>query len=137
MADYNKPLPQATPETQEFWDGLKRGELRIQQCQDCDEHYFYPRSFCPHCHSRNVEWTTVSGKGTVETFVINHRAFGVFEDSTPYVIAVISLEEGPRLMTNLVNVDPDPEHVTVDMPVEIVYDAVTDDVTLPKFQPAS
>jgi uncharacterized OB-fold protein len=137
MADYNKPLPQATPETQEFWDGLKRGELRIQQCQDCNEHYFYPRSFCPHCHSRNVEWTTASGKGTVETFVINQRAYGGFENETPYVIAVISLEEGPRLMTNLVNVEPDPEHVSVDMPVEIVYDAVTDEVTLPKFQPAS
>ncbi|MEE8337352.1 MAG: Zn-ribbon domain-containing OB-fold protein [Dehalococcoidia bacterium] len=137
MADYNKPLPAATPETQEFWDGLKREELRIQQCQDCNQHYFYPRSFCPHCHSRNVEWTTASGKGTVETFVINHRAFGPFAEETPYVIAVITLEEGPRMMTNLVNVEPDPEHVTVDMAVEIVYDAVTDEVTLPKFQPAS
>ncbi|HJM76251.1 MAG TPA: Zn-ribbon domain-containing OB-fold protein [Dehalococcoidia bacterium] len=137
MADYNKPLPQATPQTQEFWDGLKRGELRIQQCQDCNEHYFYPRSFCPHCHSRNVEWTTASGKGTVETFVINHQAFVAFAESTPYVIAVISLEEGPRMMTNLVNVEVDPEHISVDMPVEIVYDAVTDEVTLPKFQPAS
>ena len=60
MAEYNRPLPQATPETQEFWDGLKRHELRIPQCQDCKQHYFYPRPLCPHCHSTNVEWTTVS-----------------------------------------------------------------------------
>ncbi len=137
MADYNKPLPQATPETQEFWDGLKRAELRIQQCQDCQQHYFYPRPFCPHCHSTNVEWVTASGKGTLETFVINHRAMGGFADEVPYVIAVVTLEEGPRMMTNLVNIEADPEHVAADMAVEIVYDAVTDEVTLPKFQPAS
>ena len=69
--------------------------------------------------------------------MINHQAFVAFAESTPYVIAVISLEEGPRMMTNLVNVEVDPEHISVDMPVEIVYDAVTDEVTLPKFQPAS
>ncbi|MDP6606458.1 MAG: Zn-ribbon domain-containing OB-fold protein [Dehalococcoidia bacterium] len=137
MADYNKPLPMPTPETQEFWDGLKREELRIQQCQDCNQHYFYPRSFCPHCHSTNVEWTTVSGKGTVETFVINHRAMGGWAEEVPYVVAVVSLEEGPRMLTNIINIEPDPEHVQVDMPVEIVYDAVTDEITLAKFQPVT
>ncbi len=133
---YNKPLPRPTPETQEFWDGLKRHELRIQQCRDCRRHYFYPRPFCPRCHSQNVEWTTVSGRGTLETFVINHRPMRGFEDETPYVIAVVTLDEGPRMMTNLINVEPDPEHVQTDMAVEIVYDDVTDEVTLAKFQPA-
>ena len=136
MAEYNRPLPQPTPETQEFWDGLKRHELRIQQCQDCNQHYFYPRVLCPHCHSTNVEWTTVSGKATVETFVINHRPPRGFEDDTPLVIAVVTLDEGPRMMTNLVNMEPSPEQIQADMAVEIVYDDVTDEVTLPKFQPA-
>lgn len=133
---YKKPLPEASPETEEFWAGLKRHELRIQQCQDCQKHYFYPRFFCPHCHSTNVEWTTVSGKGRLETFAINHRGPPAFMEDGPYVIAIVELDEGPRMMTNLINVEPDPEHVKADMAVEIVYDDVTDEVTLPKFQPA-
>ncbi|MSQ42341.1 MAG: Zn-ribbon domain-containing OB-fold protein [Dehalococcoidia bacterium] len=133
---YNKPLPAPTPETQEYWDGLKRHELRIQRCRDCSRHYFYPRPFCPHCYSRNVEWTTVSGKGKLHTFVINYRPARGFESDVPYVIAIVELDEGARMMTNLINVQPDPQHVTADMPVEIVYDDVTPEVTLPKFQPA-
>ncbi len=135
---YEKPLPQATPETQEFWDGLKQHELRIQQCQECNEYYFYPRPFCPKqgCHSRNVEWKTVSGKGKLHTYVINHRGPPAFADDSPYVIAVVELDEGGRMMTNLVNVDADPEQLPADLPVEIVFDDVTDEVTLPKFQPA-
>ena len=94
---YEKALPQPTPETQEFWDGLKRHELRVQQCQDCQRHYLYPRPFCPNCWSRNVEWTTVSGAGKLETYVINHRPARGFQDEAPYVIAVVTLDEGPRL----------------------------------------
>ena len=134
---YAKPLPEPTPETQEFWDGLRRHELRIQRCQECRQHYFYPRPFCPRCHSTDVEWTTVSGRGTVETFVINHRPSPGFADDAPYVIAVVTLDEGPRLMTNLVDVAPAPQHVSADMPVEIVYDDVTAELTLPKFRPAA
>ncbi len=134
---YEKALPQPTPETQEFWDGLKRHELRVQQCQDCNQHYLYPRPFCPSCWSRNVEWTTVSGTGKLETYVINHRPARGFQDEAPYVIAVVTLDEGPRLMTNLVNVEAEPEQLPADMPVEIVYDDVTDEITLPKFQPVA
>lgn len=133
---YEKALPAPTPETQEFWDGLKRHELRIQQCQDCNQHYFYPRPFCPLCWSRNVEWTTVSGKGTLETYVINHRPARGFQDEAPYVIAIVSLDEGPRLMSNVVNVEAEPANLPADLALEIVYDDVTDEITLPKFQPA-
>ena len=135
QAGYRKPLPQATPETQEYWDGLKRHELRIQQCNDCQQYYFYPRPFCPNCASKNVEWRTVSGRGRLETYVINHRPAPGFEDEAPYIIAIVSLDEGPHLMTNLVNVEPEPSALPADMPVEIVYDDVTAEVTLPKFQP--
>ncbi len=136
---YNKALPQATPETQEFWDGLKRHELRIQKCVDCDKFYFFPRPFCPleGCSSSNVTWETVSGKGKLHTYVISHRGFGPWAEDTPYVIAVVELDEGPRMMTNIVNVEPEPENLPADMPVEIVYADVTDEVTLPHFQPAN
>jgi len=136
---YAKALPKATPETQEFWDGLKRHELRIQKCQDCNEFYFFPRPFCPKagCRSSNVEWETVSGKGKLHTYVISHRGFGPWAEDAPYVIAVVELDEGPRLMTNIINVEPEPENLKPDMAVEIVYADVTDEVTLPHFQPAS
>ena len=75
------------------------------------------------------------GRGALETYVINHRPAPGFEDDAPYVIAIVSLDEGPHLMTNLVNVEPEPSALPADMPVEIVYDDVTDEVTLPKFQP--
>ena len=136
---YEKALPQPTPETQEFWDGLRRHELRIQRCQDCDQFYFFPRPFCPAegCRSLNVEWETVSGKGKLHTYVISERGFGPWADDAPYVIAVVELDEGPRMLTNLVGVEPDPKQLPADLPLEIFYDDVTDEVTLPKFQPAS
>ncbi len=130
-----KPLPQATPETQEYWDGLKRHELRIQRCKTCNRGYFYPRPFCPRpgCHSQDVEWITASGRGTLHSYVIAHRGHPAFE--APYVIAVVELEEGGRMMTNIVSVDdPTADQLPVDAPVEIVYDDVDDEVTLPKFR---
>jgi uncharacterized OB-fold protein len=131
-----RPLPQATPDTQEFWDGLRRHELRIQRCRDCSQYYFYPRPFCPHCHSQNVEWRSVSGKGKLHTYVIVHRGNPAFE--TPYVIAMIELDEGAKMMTNIVGLDdPTPDKLPVDAPVEIVYDDVNDDVTLATFRLAS
>ena len=135
---YAKALPQATPETQEFWDGLKRHELRIQKCQDCNQFYFFPRPFCPApgCRSENVAWETVSGKAKLHTYVISHRGFGGWAEEVPYVIAIVELDEGPKMMTNVINVEPDPANLKPDMPLEIVYDDVTDEVTLPKFQPA-
>ncbi|MBM3140461.1 MAG: Zn-ribbon domain-containing OB-fold protein [Chloroflexi bacterium] len=128
-----RPLPEATPETKEFWDGMKRHELRIQRCEDCSQHYFYPRPFCPICHSRNVEWRTASGKGKLHTYVIAHRGHPAFD--APYVIAMVELDEGAKMMTNIVGVtDPTPDRLPVDAPVEIVYEDVNDQVTLPKFK---
>ena len=133
---YNKPLPQPTPETQPFWDSMKRHQMQVQRCQDCREFYFYPRPFCPRCYSRNVAWEDVSGKATLETYVINHRAAPRFEEDAPYVIAVVTLAEGPRMMTNLVGVEPEAAALPADMALEVVYDDVTDEITLLKFRPA-
>ena len=133
---YDKPLPVPDPVTQPFWDGLKAGELRIQRCMACGTAIFYPRSGCPGCGSRDIEWITASGRGTVHAFTIAHRGVpAAFKGSTPYVVAMVELEEGARLMTNLIGVDPTPEAVKIGMPVEVVFDAVTDTVTLAKFKP--
>ena len=133
MADYTGYLPQPTPETQPYFDALKDHTLMIQRCNACSRAYFYPRPFCPDCFTFDTEWFQASGRGTLYSFVINYRpppGFG----AEPYVIAVVELEEGPRMMTNLVGVDPDPQRISCDAPVEIVYDDVSDDVTLPKFR---
>jgi uncharacterized OB-fold protein len=138
LADYKKPLPQATPETQEFWDGLKRGEFRLQRCNDasCARVYFPPRPFCPACGSRDVAWFTGSGKGHLHSYVLNYRPAPGFESDAPYAIAVVELDEGPRLMTSIVGADQTPEALPLDLRVELAPDAVTEDVTLPKFRPA-
>jgi uncharacterized OB-fold protein len=131
-----KPLPRPTPETQPFWDALKQHELRIQRCMACGKPYFYPRPFCPQCFSWDVEWFTCSGKATLHTYEIIHRAPRAFQADAPYVIAVVQLEEGPRMMSNIVGVEPDPSRLAVDMPLEIIYDDVNSEITLPKFRPA-
>jgi uncharacterized OB-fold protein len=134
---YTGPVPKPTPETRPFWDAAKQGKLLIQHCGDCNQHYFYPRPLCPQCLSRKVTWTESSGRGRLHTFVINHRPPRGFPPDTPIVIAIVELEEGPRLMTNLVAVEPDPTQLHCDMPVEVVFEALTDAITLPKFRPAS
>jgi hypothetical protein len=131
-----RPVPQPTPETQEFWDGAKRGELRIQRCTSCGRAYFFPRPFCPHCSSRDVEWFTASGKATLHTYVIAHRPAYGFDDYAPYVIAVVRLDEGPCMMTNVVGVAPEPEQLPLDLPLEVTWESLSDDISIPLFRPA-
>jgi len=137
--ELNRPLPTPrTPEAKPYWDGLKEGKLMIPKCDDCGHNFFYPRIACPSCHSRNVGWTQASGKGKLYSFEIAHRALNpAFKVEPPYILAMIELEEGPRMMSNLINIDPDPSVVKCDMPVEIVYEKQNDDVTIALFQPAN
>ena len=135
MAEYTGALPTPTPETKPYWDALKEHRLLIQRCKECQRAYFYPRPFCPKCFSFNVEWFEASGRGKLYSFVINHRPAPGFGPE-PYVIAVVELDEGPRMMTNLIDVEPDPDKISCDMPVRIVYEDVTTEITLPKFRPA-
>ena len=132
MADYKGPLPQKTPETAPFFDGLNEHKLMIQRCNACGP-YFYPRPFCPSCFSWDVEWFEASGKGTLYSFVINNRTPPYIGDK-PFIIAIVELEEGPRMMTNLLGVEADPAKVKCDMPVVIDYVKKSDDVTLPMFR---
>jgi len=131
----DKPVPLPTPETQPFWDGCAAGELRIQRCVDCGEPYFYPRPVCPACGSGNVEWFTASGRATLYSYVINHRAAPGFADDAPYAIAVVQLEEGPRMMSNIIGLPATPEALVLDMPLQVTFEA-RGDVQLPQFKPA-
>ena len=130
-----KPIPVPTPETQPFWDGCAEGVLRIQRCADCGRPYFYPRPVCPACTSRNVAWFTASGRASLYSYVINHRPAPGFEDQTPYAIAVVELEEGPRMMTNIVGLPATPEALELDMPLQVRFER-RGDVSLPVFGPA-
>jgi uncharacterized OB-fold protein len=134
MAEYRKPLPIPSPVSQRFWDGLNDGEVRVQCCAACGEDVFYPRPHCPACLSAGLEWVAVSGRGKVYSYTIVRRAMNpAFIEDLPYVYAIVELDEGPRLMTNIVGCAP--EGVRVDMPVKAVYDRVTSEMTMLKFQP--
>ena len=135
MADYKRPLPQPTPETQHFWDGCRDGEIRLQRCKTCNHTYFPPRDFCPACSAREVEVVKASGKATLYSYIINHRPRPDFGEE-PHSIAVVQLEEGPRMMTNIVDCPQTPEALELDMPLEVTFEKATDEISLPKFRPA-
>ena len=130
-----KHAPIPTPETRPFWEAALRGELAIQRCVPGSHFYFYPRPVCPQCGSTDVEWVTVSGRATLYSYVINHRPAPGFEADAPYAIAVVELEEGPRMMTNIVGVENTPENLVLDMPLEVVFEP-RGDYAVPLFRPA-
>lgn len=131
---YPKPLPKPSDLTRPFWEAAKRHELRIQRCGDCEGYVFYPRSVCPHCLSANLEWTPVSGRGTVYSYtVVRQAASKRFAGDVPYIFAIVELAEGPRMATNLV--DCPIEEARVGMPVTAAFDDVTDEFALVKFRP--
>jgi uncharacterized OB-fold protein len=136
MSDYAGPIPVPTPETRPFWEAARRHELSIQRCRACGRHVFYPRAACPHCFAADLEWRRVSGRGTLHTFTVVHRGQRGFPLAAPYVIAIVELDEGPRMMTNLVGVDADPARLRIGMPVEVVFEDVSPEIALPRFRPA-
>jgi len=131
---YKKPLPRVDEESRGWWEALARHELYFQRCRDCGTKRFYPRALCPRCLSSATEWVRASGRATVYSFTVTYQnqAPG-FREELPYVLAIVELDEGVRMMTNVVGCAPDA--VRVGMPVEVVFDDVTAEVTLPKFQP--
>lgn len=127
------PTPLPTPDTAPYWDGAAAGELRIQRCTSCTEYYFYPRPFCPRCGSTDVEWRVTSGRAILVSYVINHRP--VPPSDEPLIIALVQLEEGPRMMTNIVGVDPLPENLPLDLPLRVTFEQ-RGDHAIPMFTPA-
>jgi uncharacterized OB-fold protein len=131
-----KAAPRPTPETAHYWQGAALGELRIQLCRACGEHYFYPRPACPHCGSLDTVWVVASGRARLHTYLINHRPAGGFERDAPYAIAVVELEEGPRMMTNIVGVDQTPEALQLDMALQVSFET-RGEQTVPVFGPVA
>jgi hypothetical protein len=130
------PMPPMTPWSAPYWDAARQEKLIIQRCTACGEHVFYPRRVCPHCFEDSLDWVEASGRGQVYTFsVVQNNAPSAFVDQMPFVIAVVILEEGVRLMSNIVECDPD--HVHCGMAVEVTFRPISDEVTLPVFQPAA
>jgi len=134
MAEAARAKPKPTPETQHFWDGTQAGELRLQRCDACASVYFPPRPFCPSCASRKVSVFKASGKGKLYSYVIHHRPAPGF--TPPYSIAVVELDEGPRLMTNIIDCPQTPEALELDMKVEVAFEKLDDKISLPLFRPA-
>lgn len=131
-----KTLPRPTPLTQAWWEACRNHELLIQRCSKCGHFQFYPRTFCTACNSPDVEWAPASGRGRVKTFtVIRQPVSKAYAPEVPYLIALIQLEEGPTMMSALVECEP--ESAAVGMPVEVVFEQWTEQITLPKFRPAT
>jgi uncharacterized OB-fold protein len=125
--------PSMTADTQFFWDGAADGRLLIQRCGGCATLRHPPRPMCPHCHSLDWEVLEASGRGTVYSFVMpRHPPLPFFEDG--YVVVLVELEEGVRIVSNLVDVEP--EGASIGMPVQVRFDSFDDGVVLPVFVPA-
>ncbi|MGB2693698.1 MAG: Zn-ribbon domain-containing OB-fold protein [Dehalococcoidia bacterium] len=130
-----KPLPTPTAITKPFWEATKRHKLVLQRCAACQQYVFYPRPFCPACGSSDLAWTDVSGKGTVYSYTVARRPTSrAFEADVPYVIAIVELDEGPRMLSNVVGCAP--EDVRCGMAVVAEYEDASDEITLVKFRPA-
>ncbi len=131
----SKPVPVPTRETQPYWEGCQNHELRIQKCAACGQCQFYPRLYCTACMSDQVEWVKTSGRGKILSFTIVYRPVTkAFAHEVPYVVALITLDEGPQIMSNVVGCAP--ENVYIGLPVEVVFEDWTEEISVPKFRPA-
>ena len=134
MTEYIKPIPFPDTVTSAFWDAARENKLLVQHCNDCGERQFFPQSCCRNCLGENLDWIEASGKGKVYSYtIVNRPPTARFQEDVPYVVALIELEEGVRMMSNVVEIEPD--DVRVDMPVEVVFDEITSAISLPKFRP--
>mgnify|MGYP000331646893 CR=1 FL=1 len=130
-----KPVPRVTPELAPFFAAARRRELVVQRCAGCDLLRFPPRELCSRCWSRDAAWTPVCGRGEVFSFYWMHQVYHPgFAGEVPYAVAVVQLEEGPHVLSNVVGCTH--AQLRVGMPVEVTFEDVSDTVTLPKFRPA-
>lgn len=135
MAEYNRPIPRIEPSTEPFWQATKRHELVLQKCAGCGAYRFSPKEVCPKCTSTDYEWSRVSGEGTVYTYTIMERApNAAWQAEAPYVIALVDLKEGARMMSHITGCPPG--DVKIGMPVQVVFEDVSDEVAIYKFVPA-
>ncbi len=132
MSDVIRPLPQPTELTRPYWQAAARGELHMQHCQACNRWQFYPRPFCVHCESDDLQWRAVSGLGRIYTYTVNHRAPNPFmKQRLPYVVALVELDEGPRLMANIQG--DGALETSIGRRVKVIFEAVSEELALPQF----
>lgn len=132
---YEKPLPIINEDNAPYWEYAREHQLRMQKCANCGHIRFPVGIVCPRCHSLETEWTRLSGKGKVYSYIIYHQAYHpAYKDALPYVVAIIQLDEGPRMESNIT--DCRLEDLRIGMPVALYFDDVTEEVSLPKFRPA-
>ena len=135
MTDTNdtRPIPEPTLDSQPYWDALKKHRLILQQCASCGTIRHYPRPVCAHCFSMETTWIEASGQGTVYSWTVAHHPFHPgFKGKTPYVLVTVELQEGVRMVSQLPEVDPDA--IEIGMPVEVYFEDVTAELTLPMFR---
>jgi len=134
MTGAPKPLPPITPEMAPFWEAARRHQLVVQRCRGCGAHRFPARDVCSRCLGREAEWTRVSGRGVIFSYAVMHQVYHpAFAAEVPYAVVVVALEEGARLISNVL--DCPVSALRIGMPVEVAFDEVAPEVTLPKFRP--
>ncbi len=130
-----KHFPRPTPETEAYWEGCRKHELLLQRCSQCREFQFYPRIICTKCASANLDWVKASGQGKILTFTVVRRPVSeAYAEDVPYVVALIRLDEGPTMMSNVVKCDP--ESLKIGDPVQVLFEDWSKDISIPKFSPA-
>lgn len=134
MSDLPTFAPPVTAETKPFWDATAESRLVLPRCTSCQTVIWYPRAFCPACHTEGVEWIDASGEGTVYSYTVTHKGDGPWRGVSPYVLAYVELDEGPRVLTNIV--DCDPATVTVGQRVSVRWDATDEGPAIYRFAPA-
>jgi uncharacterized OB-fold protein len=125
------PAPVPDGDSKPFWEGVQQHKLLIQRCQACQQFVFYPRALCPHCFSEQLAWVEAAGRGTIYSYTVAHQAYGPFAEQVPFVVAIIELQEGVRMMSRITNTSPDT--VQVGAPVQVTFVQVAEGVTLPYF----
>jgi uncharacterized OB-fold protein len=136
MTEYLKPMPVPSVESKAYWEGLRSHRLLMPECGHCRHRWFPPSRLCPRCRSDGVGWSEVSGRGKVFSYVVFHRVYdSSFADDVPYVVALVELDEGPRLVSNIIGCAVD--KVECEMPVRVQFEDIGGDMTLPKFVPVT
>jgi uncharacterized protein len=128
------PAPEISPETETFWAATATGRLLLQSCGSCGRFVWYPRYVCPACHSTDLRWREASGRGTVHSATVTTRGILEYKDAGSYVLALVELDEGPKMLTNIV--DCDPAEVFIGQRVEVVFHDTGAGNALPRFRPA-
>jgi uncharacterized OB-fold protein len=138
MTTLPAPAPIVLPEDKQFWDATAEGRLLLPRCEECQTVIWFPRPFCPACSSLKISWFEASGRGSIYSFTVNRRGqadLSAYREAGTYVLAYVELEEGPRMMTNIVDCDPDT--VKIGQKVQVVFHDTGAGTALPRFRPAT